>query len=499
MLRMKFIFLIGLLCLATFAQDPTRIAPTAYQTTFENEYVKVQKVYYAPRVTIPEHDHTAFAAAYVYLNDAGPVIFKHIGLDYGAVTRPAVKAGSFRLYKGVRETHEVESLSDTPSDFLRIELKTEPDSNPRTLRGKFFRLESPAGENFQQVQFENQQIRITRLICASGKKCEFTASTNEPVLFVALTNVRLKSARGKLSAMTTGQTQWLAAGRQWLWTNSGKESAEWLRFDFKTVPMKDADVEKPHVHSTQASGHSVGNPSERSAASANAEKKAEASALLQRGAALERTGQIAESIEMHEQALLLNPELVQAHVNLISLYGRNQQLAKAEQHYRAALTINPDVPDVHYNFGVLCAGQERFSEAAAAFRQCLQLNPYYAEAHFHYAAMIERDGKLNEAAAHYRKAIENKPGYVAAHFALGRILVNQNQMAEAIEQFQQTLTPESEETPRYLYALGATYLRAGEKEKGIQYLREALKRAKVLRQSQLVSSLERDLTALGQQ
>ena len=68
--------------------------------------------------------------------------------------------------------------------------------------------------------------------------------------------------------------------------------------------------------------------------------------------------------------------------------------------------------------------------------------------------------------------------------------------AEAIEHFRKTLTPEDDETPRYLYALGATYVRAGDKAKGIHYLREALKRASALQQNQLVESLERDLKTI---
>jgi tetratricopeptide (TPR) repeat protein len=110
--------------------------------------------------------------------------------------------------------------------------------------------------------------------------------------------------------------------------------------------------------------------------------------------------------------------------------------------------------------------------------------------------LIEREGKLDEAAAHYRKAIENKPGYRSAHFHLGRILVNQNKLSEAIEHFQKTLTPEDEDTPRFTYALGATYIRAGDRQKGIHYLREALKRALALNQAQLANSIARDLRLL---
>jgi Tfp pilus assembly protein PilF len=448
-------------------------------------------VHYAPHAKIPEHDHTAFGAAYVYLNDAGPVIFKHVGLSYGAVTRPAVKAGSFRLYKAVKETHEVENPSDTPSDFLRVEFKTEPAKDPNTLRGKFFREETSAGENFQKVQFENEQVRVTRLICAAGKKCDFIATATEPALLLALTAAHFKSAPGAPIKLALGQTRWLEASKQEQWENAGGEAAELLRFDFKTPPLKNTETGKLHAHphSSQPA------PKENAG---KAEANAEASKHLKRGAALESAGQIAESIAAHKQALALDPGLVQAHINLISLYGRTKQFDQAERAFRNALAINPELPDLHYNFGVLLVEQERFKEAAQAFLSCLRFNPYYAGAHHNYALIIEREGKLEEAAAHYRKAIENKPGYRSAHFYLGRILVNQNKLSEAIEQFLQTLTPEDEETPRFTYALGATYIRAGDRQKGIHYLREALKRASALNQTQLANSIERDLKTLEQ-
>lgn len=220
--------------------------------------------------------------------------------------------------------------------------------------------------------------------------------------------------------------------------------------------------------------------------------------LLKRGLMLESAGQIAESIAAHEQALELNSNLVQAYINLIVLYGRRGELEKAAQAYRAVVAINPNLADSHYNYGVLLAEQGRYSEAAQAFHRSLQINPFHSEAHHNYAVMIEREGRWDEAAEHYRKALENKPGHRLAHFHLGRILVNQGRLAEAIEHFQQTLVLEDENTPRFLYALGATYARAGDTQKGLHYLREALKRAASLEQTQLARSIERDLRTLEQ-
>lgn len=227
-----------------------------------------------------------------------------------------------------------------------------------------------------------------------------------------------------------------------------------------------------------------------------AELNASGPELLKRGVLFDSAGKLPEAIADHERAIEANPQLVQAHINLISLYARAGQFEKAEKQYQAANAINPNMADSHYNYGVLLTMQQRYAEAATAFERSLQLDPFNAEAHHNYGAMIEREGRLEEAAEHFRRAIEIKPGHRMAHFHLGRILVNQDKLSEAIEQFQKTLMPEDEQTPMFTYALGATYARAGEREKAIQFLRQALKGATGQGQTQLATSIERDLRNL---
>ena len=475
------LFLFALFIFSSFAtaQDPVKIVPEAYKLAFENEFVKVQRVHYAPHAKIPEHDHTAFPAVYIYLNDAGPVIFKHVGLSYSAVTRPAVKAGSFRLYKAVKETHAVENPNDSASDFLRVEFKTDPGKEPNSLRGKFFRLESPAGENFQQIQFENEQVRITRLVCAAGKNCLEVANAKEPILFVVLTPATFDIAKAKGIKLNPGDTHWIEAGRSVQGVNISTTAAELLRFDFKTSPIKNSGKEVSHEHSPLNSS----NP--------------EAMKFLKAGIEFERAGKIEEAITATELAVKINPQLLQAHLNLISLYGRSSKFENAEQHFKSAVAINPEIPELHYNLGVLRVAQDRPVEAAAAFLDAIKFNPHYAEAHFNFATIIETDGKFDEAAKHYRLALAEKSDYRAAHFSLGRILVHQEKFKDAIEHFEKTILPDDAETPRNMYALGATYFRSGNKIKGIDFLHEALKRASALKQTQLVESLESTLKSLN--
>jgi hypothetical protein len=247
----KLVLLAAALCLLGIdaaAQDPLKAYPDAYKLEFENDWVKVVRVHYGPKEKIGPHAHTPMASAYVYLNDGGPVIFKHIGLEYGAITRPATKAGSFRVYKGLKEIHEVENTSEAPSDFLRVEFKTQPEGE-KTLRGRFFREAYSPGENYSKVQFENEQIRITRLVCAKNKMLDIIVTQGEPALVVALTPARLEVNASKKSKLNLkpGQTRWLNISRQEQLKNLGTEAAEFLRFDFKTKPVNTAS-EKPHSH-----------------------------------------------------------------------------------------------------------------------------------------------------------------------------------------------------------------------------------------------------------
>ena len=238
---------IALLAITAPAQDPLKLLPQAYKLQFENDWVKVVRVHYGPREKLPAHEHTQTASAYVYLNDGGPVIFNHIDQVYGAVTRPATKAGSFRLYRGLQELHEVENTSDLPSDFLRVELKTDP-VNEKSLKGRYYREEYPAGEIFQKVQFENEQIRITRLACAPGKKLDISTGPSEPTLLIALTPARVKVNKSAQVNLDLGQSSWVDPNQQGQLESPGNGPAEVLRFDFKTKPLSKEMLDKLKKH-----------------------------------------------------------------------------------------------------------------------------------------------------------------------------------------------------------------------------------------------------------
>ncbi len=221
--------------------------------------------------------------------------------------------------------------------------------------------------------------------------------------------------------------------------------------------------------------------------------------ILQRGIQLEEAGRIEDSIAAHLEALKLDPGLALAHSNLIILYGKTNQPEKAEENYREAIRLNPNLAEAHYNYGVLLMGQGKMAEAEQAFRRALQANPVYAEAYNNLGVVLERQGKLEEALQCFEKAVERRPDYRLAHFHIGRILANRKDYAGAIEHFKKTLTPEDDYTPTYLYALAATYARAGDKQDALTYGRRARDAAASHGQTQLRDRIERDLQTLDQE
>src|SRR5205823_1139806 len=144
------------------------------------------------------------------------------------------------------------------------------------------------------------------------------------------------------------------------------------------------------------------------------------------------------------------------------------------EHHLAAIRLDPGSVESYYNYGVLLLTAEKYPEAESAFRKTIEIDPFYAGAHNNLGYLFERQGKSSEAMAEYRKAIENKPSDRQAHFNLGRVLVNQRQYDEGIRELQKTIVPpEDENTPRYVYALGAALARSGDRENALRYLHQA--------------------------
>ena len=217
---------------------------------------------------------------------------------------------------------------------------------------------------------------------------------------------------------------------------------------------------------------------------------------LRLGIELEQAGDLQGAIQAHLKAIELDPDFVQAHINLTQLYARAGEYAKAEEEYRTAVRLNPHRADCYYNYGVLMFGLGKYAEAEQAFRQAIAGNPYYAQAHNNLGFLLQQQGHLQEALKEFEEAVKYQPDYRLARFHMGQILANEGDYKGAIEQFQKILEPDDAETPTYLYALATTYARAGDLANALNYMRKARADAAARNQTQLLAGIDRDLKTL---
>jgi hypothetical protein len=229
----------GLLAgLAAWAQDPVKTLPKNYWVEFENSNVRVVHVHYAAREALPGHDHPKTPTLDVYLADAGPVRFKHTGANPYVLDRPPIKQGGFRLNPGVLEEHEVENISCTPSNFLRVEFKTIPFKRT-TLRGHF----PAAQKDFwsvgqpRQIVFEDQNLRITRLGYLPGANSALPAAREKNAIDIALRDGEMHLGTAKRT-LHPGEA-WVIQPIQHLSGMWGANEIEILRVELKAHPGKE--------------------------------------------------------------------------------------------------------------------------------------------------------------------------------------------------------------------------------------------------------------------
>jgi tetratricopeptide (TPR) repeat protein len=104
----------------------------------------------------------------------------------------------------------------------------------------------------------------------------------------------------------------------------------------------------------------------------------------------------------YRKALIVDPDLVPAIVNLANIhYGRDQPI-EAHALYERAIALDPECFEAHFNLGNIHHDLGRYARALVCYRAAVALNPGYADAHFYLAVTLEKTGQSGEAKPHWR-------------------------------------------------------------------------------------------------
>lgn len=113
--------------------------------------------------------------------------------------------------------------------------------------------------------------------------------------------------------------------------------------------------------------------------------------------------------QAYERALELDPELVDAYINLGRLVHEGGDPKGAATFYGEALRRSGDDAVTHYNLAVAHEDMDQLEQARFHYERALVLSPHFADAHFNLGRLLERLGEGEAALKHllaYRRLSE---------------------------------------------------------------------------------------------
>ncbi|MDG2405004.1 MAG: tetratricopeptide repeat protein [Paracoccaceae bacterium] len=138
------------------------------------------------------------------------------------------------------------------------------------------------------------------------------------------------------------------------------------------------------------------------------------SAFFNLGNALMAKGELDLAIDGYKNALKLDPQNAEAYCYMGNAFKEKGQLDEALDCYGNALTIRPNYADVHLNMGTAYDKKGDIDAAISSFQQTLKINPKYAMAYFNMGKVHETQGELTAAINYYKQAVKEQPDFAMA-------------------------------------------------------------------------------------
>jgi tetratricopeptide (TPR) repeat protein len=118
---------------------------------------------------------------------------------------------------------------------------------------------------------------------------------------------------------------------------------------------------------------------------------------------------MAEAAAAYRRALIVDPDLVPAIVNLANIHYAHDELIEAQALYERAIGLDAACFEAHFNLGNIQHDLGRLAGALGCYRAAVALNPGYADAHFYLAVTLEKTGHSPEAKPHWKVYLDLAP------------------------------------------------------------------------------------------
>ncbi|MEG4588135.1 tetratricopeptide repeat protein [Microcoleus sp. MOSTC5] len=188
---------------------------------------------------------------------------------------------------------------------------------------------------------------------------------------------------------------------------------------------------------------------------------------------LKSQGRFAEAIAYFKNALVLQPNSIEAATNLAVTLHQTGDLAEAATYYQRAIETDPNCAQAQNNLGILLQDRGNIADAVSCFQKAIALNPIYVKALNNLGATLQKQGELPSAIACFHQALSVNSNYVPVLVNLGVALQAKCQLAEAERLYERAIEAEPN-NPKGHYHLGTLCLGAGKIEQAIYSLEQAI-------------------------
>jgi len=157
------------------------------------------------------------------------------------------------------------------------------------------------------------------------------------------------------------------------------------------------------------------------------------------GKMLYEAGDFRGALAEYQEAIRLDPMMVNAYDNLGNTFRELGRLQEAEAAYRQALQLDPNLEKAHYNLGNVLLQLGRKPEAAEQFNDAVLLKPSDLDARDNLGGVLLELGQPKEAEAQFRAVIAQSGGSVETHFNLGTAYLLEGRAPDARTEFETCL------------------------------------------------------------
>jgi tetratricopeptide (TPR) repeat protein len=149
-----------------------------------------------------------------------------------------------------------------------------------------------------------------------------------------------------------------------------------------------------------------------------------------------------DALAAAQQAQALDPNLLEVHLALGSIYQATGKTTEALVELATAAQLAPSSDDVFRRLGRAYLASGRGEEAMAAYERAIEINPYYWVSHNAIAIAHVQLGAFDKAAEALKKVTELEPTNVSGHNDLGAVSLQLGRFDEAASAFQRALALE---------------------------------------------------------